>query len=313
MHDALTDEFLDALFEQTKNWGRWGTGDELGTLNFLSSEHVTTATASVSEGITVSLGHDLVFTATTENPVPAEHRMLAHGEQRHSNNIPGYEACRDYLGTDIHGTAVTHVDALSHMFVGGRMYNDQPPSLVTESGALRNSVMSLASGIAGRGVLLDVPAARGVPYLEPHDVVTVEDLLAAERDQDVVSGAGDIVVISTGRDELRAEQGRPLSPSSDGMVGLHPECLAWIHERNLSVLGSDGISDRLPQRESERWPFPIHQIGISGMGLLLIDSMRLGDLAATCKRLGRWSFLAIIAVLRIPGGTGCPVNPIALF
>lgn len=311
--EAPSTDDLDALYERAKNWGRWGSGDERGTLNLLTPERKVAAAALVTEGTTVSLAHDMAFAPTAEHPFPAEHRMLADGQHRHAHNIPGYEACRDYVGTDIHGTGLTHVDALSHMFVDGQMYNGLPPSLVTDEGATRNSVMALAPGVAGRGVLLDIPAARGAAYLQPDDEVTVDDLLAAERSEGVEVGEGDIVVISTGRDALRADRGRPLSALGDGMAGLHPECLEWIHQRGPSIVGSDGISDRMPMVDSERWPFPVHQIGITAMGLHLVDSMRLDELAATCGRLGRWSFLVVIAVLRIPGGTGCPVNPIALF
>ena len=313
MLEPLSTAALDSLYERVRNWGRWGPGDERGTLNFLTPERVVAATALVTEGTTVSLAHDLAFNASAENPRPAEHRMLTNGEQRHAHDIPGYEACRDYVGTDVHGTGLTHIDALSHMFVSGEMYNGLPASLVTDEGAIRNSIMPLASGVVGRGVLLDVPASRGVPYLQPDDAVGVEDLLAAEQAQGVVAGEGDIVIVSTGRDALRATRGRPLSARSDGMVGLHPECLEWIHERRPAVLGSDGISDRMPMMESEKWPFPVHQIGITAMGLHLVDSMRLDELAATCGQLGRWSFLVVIATLRIPGGTGCPINPIAVF
>ncbi len=313
MPRAFTDADLDALFERSKNWNRWGPGDERGTLNLLTSERVAAAAASVTEGITVSLGHDLARSATSENPIPVDHRMLAHGEQRQSNGIPGYEACRDYVGTDVHGTGITHIDALSHMFVAGQMYNGHPPSMVTESGAMRNSIMSLATGVVGRGVLLDIPASRGLPFLELDYLVTIDDLLASERAQGVEVGEGDIVLVSTGRDALRTHRGEPHSPYTEGMAGLHPECITWIHERSPAVLGSDGISDRLPVPESDRWPFPVHQIGITAMGLYLIDSMRLDELAVVCGDLRRWSFMVAIGALRLPGGTGSPINPIAVF
>jgi kynurenine formamidase len=313
MPEWFTDAELDAVYERSKNWGRWGNDDERGTLNLLTPERVRAAASLVTEGLSVSLAHDLATSVTPENPRPVEHRMLAHGEQRQSSGIPGYEACRDYVGTDIHGVGITHIDALSHMFVAGQMYNGLDPSMVSELGALRNSIMPLATGVVGRGVLLDVPSSRGVPYLELDDVVTVDDLLAAERAQGVLVGEGDIALISTGRDAMRARRGQPHSPHSDGVAGLHPECIGWIHDRGVAVLGSDGISDCLPLAQSDRWPFPVHQIGITAMGLYLVDSMRLDELALRCADLARWSFMVTIAVLRIPGGTGCPVNPIAVF
>ena len=114
-----------------------------------------------------------------------------------------------------------------------------------------------------------------------------------------------------GRDARRREQGGVLDPA-DGMAGLHPECLGWLREREIALLGSDGISDPMPGVGTPNWPFPIHQIGITGMGLHLIDNLALGELAQACSERGRWAFLFTVGVLRVPGGTGCPVNPIAL-
>jgi kynurenine formamidase len=96
------------------------------------------------------------------------------------------------------------------------------------------------------------------------------------------------------------------------MSGLHPECLPWLHEREIAMLGSDGISDPMPFLGVADWPFPVHQIGITAMGLHLVDNMALGALAELCTSLGRWSFLFTMAPLRIPRGTGCPVNPVAV-
>ena len=109
----------------------------------------------------------------------------------------------------------------------------------------------------------------------------------------------------------RAGRSGPLNPA-DGMAGLHPECLSWIHERHVAMLGGDGISDAMPGLGVAGWPFPIHQIGITAIGLHLVDNMALGDLAAACAAVGRWAFLFSLAPLRVEGGTGCPVNPIAV-
>ena len=271
------------------------------------------AAALVTSGITISLGRDLVTSATPESPVPADYEMLASGAERHSSNIPGYEASRDHIATDMHGTNLTHVDALSHMFVRGQMYNARSASLVQDDGAAANSVMSMADGIAGRGILLDIPASRGTAYLEEDDVVTIEDLERAEAFGDVSISKGDLVLISTGRDPLRRARGSSFSGLASGMAGLDPECLEWLAEREPAVLGSDGISDRLPFQADPSWPFPIHQIAITAMGLHLIDAMDLEALSARCLEWSRWTFMVVVSILRIPGGTASPVNPIAIF
>jgi kynurenine formamidase len=303
---------LEELFASLSNWGRWGDADERGALNHLTPAHRAAAAALVVDGMTVSLAHDLPVQPSAENPYPAHHHMLASGDARDATGIPGYEATRDYIGSHVHGLGVTHVDALCHMLVRGQMYNGAPASLVRSDGARRNSVMALADGLVGRGVLLDVPAVRGVPHLAGGAIVTTADLEAAEAAEGVLVGPGDILLVATGRDAFRQARGGSLTPGADGMAGLHPQCLPWLHDRCISVLGSDGISDAMPGLGVPDWPFPVHQIGITAIGLHLIDNMALDALAAACAGVRRWAFLFALAPLRIEGGTGCPVNPIAV-
>ncbi len=307
-----TTEDLGRLFDSLKNWGRWGADDEIGALNHLTPAHRAAAAALVSDGVTVSLAHDLPTKPTPENPYPAEHHMLASGDARDASGIPGYEATRDYVGAHVHGLGVTHIDALCHMFVDSQMYNGGAPSLVRSDGARRNSVMSMADGLVGRGVLLDVARALDVDHLDSKSLVTVALLEATEAIEGVRVGTGDILMVGTGRDARRHAQGGTLNPGVDGMAGLHPECLPWLHERGIAVLGSDGISDAMPGLGIAQWPFPIHQIGIVAIGLHLIDNMALAAISEQCAERGRWEFLLSVAPLRIEGGTGCPVNPIAV-
>lgn len=305
-------EELDRLYEELRNWGRWGAGDERGTLALLTPERRARAAGVVRLGQAVSLAHDLALLPTSEQPFPNHHHMLASGDALDSNGIPGYEATRDYVGGDVHGLGTTHLDALCHMFVGGKMWNGEPPGMVRSTGALRNSVMTVAGGIVGRGVLLDVPSTRGVPFLAPDDPATASDLDAAERVQGVEVGEGDLLVVATGRDARRRAAGAPLNPITDGLAGLHPDVLPWLHRRGVALLVGDGISDRMPALGIDRWPFPIHQIGITAMGLHLVDNARLDELIEACAAAGRWEFLLTVAPLRIPGGTGSPVNPVAV-
>jgi kynurenine formamidase len=302
-----TTESLDALYESLKNWGRWGADDQRGALNFLTDARRVAAAGLVRSGESVSLAHDLGTEPSPENPHPAQHHMLASGDARDSNGIPGYEAARDHIALDVHGLFTTHVDALSHMFVGGEMYGGRPASDVRSDGALSNTVLSMADGVVGRGVLLDVPRALGRDFLDTDEVVTADDLAAAEEAENVRVGAGDVLLVSWGRQaRRRAKKG------FDGFSGLHPDCLPWLHERQVAVLGSDGISDPLPFVGTPRWPFPIHQIGITAIGLHLIDNMALARVGERCATKGRWEFLFAMSPLRIAKGTGCPVNPVAV-
>ena len=304
---------LDEIYESCKNWGRWGAADQAGTLNLLTDDVRAKGAATVKLGRAISCAHDFPVNPSAETPVPGCHHMITAGDARDSSGIPGYEATQDYVGTNVHGLGITHIDALCHMFVRGEMYNGFLPADVrSNGGALRNSIMAAVDNLVGRCILIDVPRVRGVDYLEPHQTVTVGDLMAAEEAQKVVVEPGDMVIVSTGRDARRVAHDGSLSPFFQGLAGLHPECARWLKDRGVAVLGSDGISDHMPAGPVAGWPFPIHQIGITAVGLHLIDNMHLLHLAEACAEVGRWAFQLSVAPLRVVGGTGCPVNPIAL-
>jgi kynurenine formamidase len=300
-------EELDRLYESLKNWGRWGDDDQRGTLNFLTDESRVAASDLVLSGESISLAHNLATDPMPEHPHPVQHHMLASGDALDSNGIPGYQAARDHLSLDIHGLWTTHVDALSHMFVRDEMFGGRPVSDVRSDGARSNTVLSMADGVVGRGVLLDVPRAVGRDYFDDGEVITVDDLEAAEEAEGVTVGRGDILIIGWGREARRkAKRG------FDGFSGIHSECLPWLHQREVAVLGSDGISDPMPFVGTPQWPFPVHQIAIVAMGLPLIDNVRIAELKERCADRRRWEFLFCMAPLRIPKGTGCPVNPVAV-
>jgi kynurenine formamidase len=301
---------LFGRFAELSNWGRWGDEDELGTLRFITPEVRVAAASEVRHGITVSLAHDLRTRPTSEQPVPATHHMLASGDALHASGVPGYEATRDYVGLEVHGLGTTHLDALCHMFVQGQMYNGRPASEVSSTGAQTNTVMTVADGIVGRGLLLDIPGLRGTDALEVGDRVTAADLDSAMTRQSVAVNSGDVVVVCTGRDARR--QRGAIEPFSEGLAGLDPSCLKWLDDHEVALLAGDGISDPMPAHADPQWPFPIHQIAITALGMHLVDNCRLDGLLEACGRLGQWSFLLTICPLRIPGGTGCPVNPIAV-
>ena len=306
--EVPTQDALDAMYESLKNWTRWGAKDQRGMLNHLTPERRAAAAGLVRTGEAVSLAHNLGTEPTPENPHPAHHYMLASGDARDSNGIPGYEAARDYVGLDVHGLYTTHVDALSHMFVKGEMYGGRPASEVRSDGARSNTIMSMADGAVGRGVLLDVPRALGIDFFDTGQVVTVAELEATEAAQGVTVGPGDILLVAWGRDARRRDR----KGAFDGFSGLHAECLPWLQAREIAVLGSDGISDPMPFVGTPDWPFPVHQIGITGMGLHLIDNMALSALSERCAAEKRWEFLFTMSPLRIERGTGCPVNPVAV-
>lgn len=306
----MTAQQMRSLFESVKNWGRWGADDEIGALNLITADKRRDAVATVRIGETVSCARELPVEPSIENPRPAMHMMTRGGDDCVVPGL-GMESTADFVGVAFHGMATSHIDALCHVFVDGRMYNGFPASDVRSTGAVHGSIMAAGDGIVGRGVFLDICRLRGVESLDPGAAIAVDELEAAESDQGVTVGEGDILLIGTGRDVRRARSG-PWHPFADGLAGLHPECIEWLRARDIAVLGSDGVSDVLPGRHPEGWVMPIHQCAIVAMGVHLLDNLRLDRLAEACARHQQWTFLFMVGPLRVVGGTGSPANPIAV-
>ena len=308
---APTPEWMQRTFEAAKNWGRWGAEDEAGALNTITPARRAAAAALVREGFAVSCARELPVEPSAENPNPAHHHMLVAGDVADSL-VPGIGATMDYIGVAFHGMATSHIDALCHVAVAGRIYNGFSIDEVKSNGARRGSIMAARDGIAGRGVLLDIPRLRGVAWLEPSERILPEELDRAEAAAGLRVGEGDLLLVATGRDARRAARG-PWAPAIEGLAGLDARCVPWLHERRIAVLGGDGVSDALPPADVPGWPLPIHQCCLVAMGVHLLDNLALAELAKACADRKRWEFLLTVSPLRVAGGTGSPVNPIALF
>ena len=99
-------------------------------------------------------------------------------------------------------------------------------------------------------------------------------------------------------------------------VGLafHGLCLPWLRERDVALIGCDGINDAVPSGcGGYGFDLPVHLVGLVAIGLWLLDNCDLDELAATCASLGRWEFMLSVLPLRLAGATGSPVNPVAFF
>jgi kynurenine formamidase len=126
----------------------------------------------------------------------------------------------------------------------------------------------------------------------------------------VTVSEGDILLLRTGR-WLRQQKVGSWN-GGESMAGMYADCLPWLHERRIAALGCDGVSDVLPSGvEGVRQP--IHVGAIAMMGLHLLDNAYLEDLAVACAQRGRYEFLFMMAPLKLVRGTGCPVNPLAMF
>jgi kynurenine formamidase len=293
-----------ALYQRMKHMSRWGPGDRRGALNNISPTEVVAAASSVWRGRAVSLAAPVDSEVAVDNPDPAVHEMTPPG----AGSVPAFAT--DRVAMNIHGNADSHIDALCHVIFDGTLYNGVGADTVTATGAAELSIELAGEGIVGRGLLLDIPRVRRVPWLEPGDHVTADDLITAEAAQEVRIEPGDLLFVRVGHRSRR----RMLGPwdSATARAGLHPVALEFLAERRIAVLGSDGNNDTAPSA-AEGVDFPVHVLAVNAMGLHILDWLQFDDLVGVCEELNRWSFLCVIAPLRLRAGTGSPVNPVAIF
>lgn len=309
--EHMSTEAFDRLFKDVSNWGRWGTDDELGTLNYLSPDHMVAAARLVRSGRSVSLAIPINTVAGPDNAHPAVHAMMQGHDVESDLGEPGFAL--DYLACACHGDCHTHIDALCHISYKGRLYNDQPASTVTSRGPTRQDVTAYANGVVGRGVLLDIPRLRGVAWLEPGEAVTAEELEVAEKAEGVRVGEGDMLVFRTGHHRRRLELGPwDNSNEGEGKAGLHPTAMRWLHERKVAAFLPDGDGEVVPS-SVEGVACPIHTLQIAAMGMACADSLQFEELVQVCEEEKRWEFMVVLAPLWLPRGTGSLLNPIAIF
>jgi kynurenine formamidase len=297
-----------AIFEEVCTWGRWGADDERGALHDLTAERVALAAGLVRDGIAVTLSQPLETKEGVDCPEPADHHMTLLPNE--DIGLGELHFAKDYVGLDYHNPGHSHIDALCHVAYEGSIYGGKPSQSVTPDGGHAGTIELLKNGLVGRGVLLDVPRLRGLSWLEPGDHVFREDLEEAEKAQGATVRAGDILLVRTGHARRLAELG-PWD-TDKARAGLHPTSARFLAERKVAALGSDGNNDTAPST-TEDVAFPIHVLALNAMGVHLLDYLQFEDLAERCESEERWEFLFVGAPLRITGGTGSPLNPIAIF
>lgn len=289
-----------ALIAACSNAGRWGDGDELGTLNLITPEKRIRAAGLVREGVSVSLAAELSLEHSPFSDALTEHVAFT--------DPASPVAVADQVTLNVHGWS-THLDAVGHIYIGGVGYNGRRrEDVFGPEGLQRNAVTAMREGILTRGILLDVAGSRGIPWLAADDVVTPADLEQAEAQAGVEVESGDALLVHTG---LAARMAASPGVDTDVRAGLDVDAVLWLHERDIAVFGGDCV-ERLPGDDPD-FALPLHELGIAAMGLILLDWPHLEELGAACRRFGRHEFLLTAAPLPIAHGTGSPVNPIATF
>jgi kynurenine formamidase len=299
------------LAKQVSNWGRWGAEDERGTVNFITPDVIRKGAACVRRGEVFSLGLPL----GTEGPqfgqagrVNPMHVMTSiNAAFTPDPNGPRFADDMIVMGLQV----ATQWDSLAHVHYGGALYNGHPPHAVTPLGASRNGIDKMANGIVSRGVLLDVARLRGVERLAPGTAIQAADLEAAEARQGVRVESGDVLLVRTGHMRTFTIEGDRVLYMKQ-MPGLSAACAPWLHAREVAALATDTNMVEVYPPEDPATLFPLHMLCLRDMGLTLGEMFDLEGLAADCEQDGQSTFFFTAPPLRVTGGVGSPLNPLAI-
>ncbi|HEY1706639.1 MAG TPA: cyclase family protein [Rhizomicrobium sp.] len=298
--------------KRLSNWGRWGKGDRLGTLNHITPERLAAAGKLIKTGKLFELG--LPVKAQGIQPAGANRRNPIHLMSLTPADLRGRAdgaiISDDYIIMPLQ--SVTQWDGLAHFGYDDHFYNGVPANTVTTiAGSTVLSIDQIAAkGIASRGVLLDIAALKGVDRLAAGTPITPDDLDAAEARQNVRTGPGDILLVRTGWIHAFTVDNSP-EAYWHGEPGLHLSCADWLHKREVAAVCSDnwGVEVAVP---GAPFGLPIHSVLIRDMGMTLGEIFVLDALAADCAADGVWEFFFAAPPLKVVGGVGSPITPLAI-
>jgi kynurenine formamidase len=302
---------VHALAKQVSNWGRWGAEDERGTVNFITPDCIRRAAGCIRRGVVFSLG--LRFGADGPqigqggrvNPL---HLMSAVGGQI-GPDPDGFRYADDVIVMPLQ--CATQWDSLAHVHYGGHLYNGFPASTISPAGAARNAIDKIGAGVVSRGILLDLARAAGVERLAPGHVITPTQLDDAERKQGVRAESGDVLLIRTGHLRVFTADGNREGYMRQ-MPGLGIDCVPWLHQRQVAAVATDTNAVEVIPFEDPATPLPVHLLCIRDMGLTLGEMFDLDALADDCASDGIWECFFSAPPLKVSGGVGSPLNPLAI-
>jgi kynurenine formamidase len=267
----------------------------------------------VSDGLLEALGagievFDLAQPLAAETPHSPNHppfRMALM--RRHGDTVreDGSSAANELISTG--GHTGTHVDALAHVSYMGHLHGGASAEEAQRGGRFSTFGVDTIEPMVCRGVLLDVAGLHGVDVLPGGYGITTEDLASAEREAGVEVRTGDVALVRSGWAENFGDA-EVFVGHETGVPGPTEEAARWLAGRGIRATGAETIAYEQIKPEVGHALLPVHRLLLVEHGIHIIEVMDLTRLAAA----GIYEFVFVLAPLKIVGGTGSPVRPLAV-
>ena len=279
---------------------KWGSGDQRGSGNHMKAETVLRAARLIRTGEVIELGHVL----SASMPLPATRRFEVHTKRTFMNPQSNQRGSNEEIVISELGQVGTQFDGFSHQTIGNSMYNCfKVDETSGRTGFTKLGVENVGS-LMTRGVLIDVAALKNLEILPDTYEITAQDLQQALQRQKLTLQPGDAVIINTGWNRLWGKDNSRFLKSNPGIGVAAAE---WLARQDPLLIGSDNGVEVNPNPNLQL-SLPVHQIMLVVHGIHLLENLKLDELAA--KQV--YEFALVVQPLKIQGGTGSTVAPVAI-
>jgi kynurenine formamidase len=280
---------------------KWGANDQRGSGNHMKPATVLRAVKLIQTGEVIELGQVL----NASMPFFGTRRFDVHTKRTFINPQSNNRGSNEEIVTSEIGQVGTQFDGFAHQTIGNRLYNCfKLDEIATRNGFEKLGVENVGSLIT-RGVLIDVAGLKGLELLPDNYEITVQDIEQALARQKLKLQPGDALILHTGWGRLWGKDNTRYLTKSPG-IGI--AAAEWLAKQDPMLVGADNVSIEVSPNPDPKLSLPVHQIMLVVNGIHLLENLKLDELAA--KRVQEFAF--IVQPLKIQGGTGSTVAPIAV-
>jgi kynurenine formamidase len=300
-----------AAFAQNPSWtvppesercpSKWGAGDERGSGNHMKPASVLNAAKLIKTGEVIELAHVL----GASMPFFGTRRFDVHVKRTFMNQFSNMRGSNEELVISEIGQVGTQFDGFAHQTHLNGHYNCFKSDEIAQRGMFTKLGVEKAGALIARGVLIDVAGFKGVETLPDTYEITPEDLDGALKKQNVSLQPGDAVIINTGWHKLWAKDNARYVKSCPG-IGI--KAAQWLIAKDPMLLGSDNWPVEVAPNPDPQLSLPVHQLALVVNGVHLLENLKTDELVAKQA----YEFAFIMQPLKIQGGTGSSVAPVAV-
>src|SRR5215208_4699533 len=257
---------------------KWGADDQRGSGNMMKPEIVLRAARLIKTGETFDLGA-LLSPNTNESFINEDRQFSIYTKP--SPPVPNGRQVNEELVITELGQIGTQFDAFSHQMWGDSFYNCFKLGEIGTRNGFKKLGVEHVGGLMTRGVLIDVAGLKGVDMLPTSYNITPDDLQQA-----------------------LAEANQKLMPG-DAVVGIAAG--QWLLMQDPMMIAADNCCVEVRPSEPGH-SLPVHAMMLIQHGIYLLENLELEKLAAA----GATEFAFIVQPLKIKGGTGSAIAPMAV-